>query len=282
MRKPSSRRPSDTTDTLSHHKRKTPPKFQHLPHATARKLKQQWVERKKLQSRYFGKGKGRKEDQEGVAGGDEEDGGEDGGRAVGNTTRGGMEDDEEEFVGFGLREGDDEAMHDSPTHGEVSEPEDIQERPDSLTSSHQRRSSLKQSSHSTPQEPRSLPARVPSSRPAGAKGYSGGSPLERVNRKGSVSHIEENGKTGRVGKHPTLSREERQRKEKEEREETARRRARAKEAYDRGSLHTYRSDPLGRQTAGKGQRKGDKGKGQPDMRLRMNVLLEQIKRNVGA
>lgn len=56
-----------------------------------------------------------------------------------------------------------------------------------------------------------------------------------------------------------------------------------RKAYSRESLHTYKSDPLHR---GKGRpalhRSGTKrtGRGQPDMRLRMNALLEKIKRDV--
>jgi hypothetical protein len=55
-----------------------------------------------------------------------------------------------------------------------------------------------------------------------------------------------------------------------------------RKAYARESLHTYKSDPLHR---GKGRpaqhRDGTNatGKGQPDMRLRMNALLEKIKRD---
>ena len=56
-----------------------------------------------------------------------------------------------------------------------------------------------------------------------------------------------------------------------------------RKAYSRESLHTYKSDPLHR---GKGRptlhRSGTKrtGRGQPDMRLRMNALLEKIKRDI--
>ena len=58
-----------------------------------------------------------------------------------------------------------------------------------------------------------------------------------------------------------------------------------RKAYSRESLHTYKSDPLHR---GKGRpalhRGGTKGtrRGQPDMKLRMNALLEKIKRGVAA
>lgn len=59
-----------------------------------------------------------------------------------------------------------------------------------------------------------------------------------------------------------------------------------RKAYSRESLHTYKSDPLHR---GKGrpsaQHRGGAratGRGQPDMKLRMNALLEKIKRDVAA
>jgi hypothetical protein len=57
-----------------------------------------------------------------------------------------------------------------------------------------------------------------------------------------------------------------------------------RKAYSRESLHTYKSDPLhrggkGRPAQHRGGKKGT-GRGQPDMRLRMNALLEKIKRDV--
>ncbi|KAF7304613.1 hypothetical protein MKEN_01175200 [Mycena kentingensis (nom. inval.)] len=51
-------------------------------------------------------------------------------------------------------------------------------------------------------------------------------------------------------------------------------RDRAREAYSRSSLHTYKSEP-----SGKRQRGGTTGRGQPNMKLRMGVLLETIKRD---
>jgi hypothetical protein len=52
----------------------------------------------------------------------------------------------------------------------------------------------------------------------------------------------------------------------------------ARQAYSRASLHTYKSDPLHRR---KSQDKhcGGKGRGQPNMSMRMNVMLEKIKRD---
>ncbi|CAK5277460.1 unnamed protein product, partial [Mycena citricolor] len=55
----------------------------------------------------------------------------------------------------------------------------------------------------------------------------------------------------------------------------------AREAYSPASLHTYRSDPLGKRQRGGssiGRGRGH-GRGQPDMKKRMNVLLETIKRD---
>ncbi|KAJ7285706.1 hypothetical protein C8J57DRAFT_1118178, partial [Mycena rebaudengoi] len=51
-------------------------------------------------------------------------------------------------------------------------------------------------------------------------------------------------------------------------------RDRAREAYSQTSLHTYKSDPQRR-------RKGEAGtgRGQPDMKKRMSILLETIKRD---
>ncbi|KAF9264752.1 hypothetical protein L218DRAFT_998247 [Marasmius fiardii PR-910] len=49
-----------------------------------------------------------------------------------------------------------------------------------------------------------------------------------------------------------------------------------RKAYSRESLHTYKSDPLKRRLQD-GRKSG--GKGQPNMKLRMNVTLEKIKRD---
>ena len=48
-------------------------------------------------------------------------------------------------------------------------------------------------------------------------------------------------------------------------------------AYSQSSLHTYRSRPR-RPTKHKHGARTHDGKGQPDMKLRMNFLLEKIKR----
>jgi len=58
-----------------------------------------------------------------------------------------------------------------------------------------------------------------------------------------------------------------------------------RKAYSRESLHTYRADPLHRGKARPSQHLGGTrgtGRGQPDMKLRMNALLEKIKRDVAA
>ena len=58
-----------------------------------------------------------------------------------------------------------------------------------------------------------------------------------------------------------------------------------REAYSQSTLHTFKSDPLKKRDQGKraagnrGRGSGfiEKGKGQPNMKLRMNVMLEKIK-----
>lgn len=51
-------------------------------------------------------------------------------------------------------------------------------------------------------------------------------------------------------------------------------------AYAPESLHTFKSDPL-RRRKGQAGKRGTTGRGQPNMKLRMNALLERIKQNVG-
>ena len=59
----------------------------------------------------------------------------------------------------------------------------------------------------------------------------------------------------------------------------------ARKAYSQSSLHTHKSDPLRRRKRhgvhGKGQDNagGKERKGQPNMKLRMDVMLEKIKRD---
>jgi hypothetical protein len=67
-----------------------------------------------------------------------------------------------------------------------------------------------------------------------------------------------------------------------------------REAYSRETLHTFKSDPLHKRPSqgrggrgfpdrGRGSgrgRGGPPGRGQPDMKLRMNVMLEKIKRDM--
>lgn len=56
-----------------------------------------------------------------------------------------------------------------------------------------------------------------------------------------------------------------------------------RQAYSRDTLHTFKSDPLKRRKGhgGEGGRGGATGKGQPNMKLRMNALLEKIKMDIG-
>ncbi|KAK0240271.1 hypothetical protein EDD85DRAFT_950105 [Armillaria nabsnona] len=60
-------------------------------------------------------------------------------------------------------------------------------------------------------------------------------------------------------------------------------------AYSKSSLHSYKADPFNKRKSGsvRGQsfkgdrdRNGDRGKGQPNMKLRMNAMLEKIKRDL--
>lgn len=57
-----------------------------------------------------------------------------------------------------------------------------------------------------------------------------------------------------------------------------------REAYSRSSLHTYRSDPLNRRKQRGREQEGEtggvhRGRGQPNMKLRMGAMLEKIKRD---
>jgi hypothetical protein len=59
-----------------------------------------------------------------------------------------------------------------------------------------------------------------------------------------------------------------------------------REAYSQSTLHTFKSDPLikhkqGKRVSGRGRGNGfiERGRGQPNMKLRMNVMLEKIKQN---
>jgi len=61
-----------------------------------------------------------------------------------------------------------------------------------------------------------------------------------------------------------------------------------REAYSQSALHTFRSDPLKKRDQGKrgggsrGRGNGfiENGRGQPNMKLRMNVMLEKIKQSL--
>jgi len=56
-----------------------------------------------------------------------------------------------------------------------------------------------------------------------------------------------------------------------------------KEAYSRSSLHTFKADPLkrhGQNSSGRGGRvRPELGRGQPNMKLRMNAMLAKIKQD---
>ena len=54
-----------------------------------------------------------------------------------------------------------------------------------------------------------------------------------------------------------------------------------RQAYSRSTLHTYKSDPFKKRHDRKGgdQKQAQTGKGQPNMKLRMNAMLAKIKRD---
>jgi hypothetical protein len=55
-----------------------------------------------------------------------------------------------------------------------------------------------------------------------------------------------------------------------------------REAYSQSTLHSFKSDPLKKRDQSSGGRgKGfiERGRGQPNMKLRMNVMLEKIKQD---
>ena len=51
----------------------------------------------------------------------------------------------------------------------------------------------------------------------------------------------------------------------------------AKKAYASSSLHNYKSDPLHKRRGREGRQ--SQGRGQPNMKLRMNAMLEKIKQD---
>ena len=55
-----------------------------------------------------------------------------------------------------------------------------------------------------------------------------------------------------------------------------------KEAYSQSSLHRFKSNPLkrGRGSSVQGRGGGSRGRGQPNMKLRMGAMLEKIKRDL--
>jgi hypothetical protein len=76
----------------------------------------------------------------------------------------------------------------------------------------------------------------------------------------------------------------------DEKERRERVRDLSRKAYAPESLHTFKADPLHRQrsqghTSSRGRASGtrnfSRGKGQPNMKLRMNALLEKIKLDAG-
>ncbi|PPQ70290.1 hypothetical protein CVT24_000853 [Panaeolus cyanescens] len=73
-----------------------------------------------------------------------------------------------------------------------------------------------------------------------------------------------------------------QKRKREQPEETAEPqslRDLTREAYSRSSLHTFKSHPLKKGKAAGHQPHGEKGRGQPNMKLRMNAMLAKIKQD---
>lgn len=88
---------------------------------------------------------------------------------------------------------------------------------------------------------------------------------------------------GRGGKFPHPDRESRD--DRRDEEQVPSLRELQNKAYSRASLHTFKSNRKNGNSEGHGLRgsargRGFRGRGQPDMRLRMNAMLEKIKRDV--
>ncbi|KIM24003.1 hypothetical protein M408DRAFT_247692 [Serendipita vermifera MAFF 305830] len=105
-------------------------------------------------------------------------------------------------------------------------------------------------------------------------------PVSGPSRKRKRSLDAEDGRQLRVNKHPANSPST----QADDRERRERVRELSRKAYAPESLHTFKSNTSHRQRGRDGARPtapGTKG-GQPNMKLRMNALLEKIKLNAGA
>ncbi|KAF9452272.1 hypothetical protein P691DRAFT_795236 [Macrolepiota fuliginosa MF-IS2] len=209
-------------------KRKRPPTFQHYPANRAKKLKQEWVEKAKIKSKW----KAQKR-REGIAP-----------LHPGVTPR-------EEQNGDNGSEGFGHSGSDSES----------QAQSDSLSDNESSNAANDSVSVPPPRTPKPLP-------PKKRKLHDSDLPSTLHNKNNSANTGKDGGDDG-----DELSLRDLFQK-----------------AYSRSSLHTYKSDPLKRrrndQTQGRGFSRGGRGgaasargRGQPNMKLRMNAMLEKIKRD---
>ncbi|KAG5647201.1 hypothetical protein DXG03_001160 [Asterophora parasitica] len=205
-------------------KRKQPPTFRHLPLNRAKKLKQTWVENKKIKTKW--RAQQRKE---------------------GLSTALAVEREES---------GSDEEDEDDDTDGSASEAE-------------------KEPSPEPVEEP------TPKSTPK--------PPPKKSTLHPSRAHIHPDLALKPKNPHPR-----RQKVEEDESAPTPSLRELTRQAYSRESLHTFKADPTRRGGArgdargrgaargrGRGGQHGETGRGQPNMKLRMDAMLEKIKQTVG-
>ncbi|KAF5386620.1 hypothetical protein D9615_001892 [Tricholomella constricta] len=196
-------------------KRKQPPTFRHLPLNRAKKLKQSWVENKKIKSKW--KAQRRKEGLSTTP--------------IVETSRSGDGDEESDAGHSGSESGEQE---------EIDQSSELEEKP-------------------TPKKSTLHPSRA---------------------------HI-----------HPELSSKDSHKRRKVDEDQPAPApppslRELSRQAYSRSSLHTFKADQGRRGGArgggrergglrGRGGQRGETGRGQPNMKLRMDAMLEKIKQTVG-
>ncbi|KAF5358438.1 hypothetical protein D9756_001920 [Leucocoprinus leucothites] len=236
-------------------KRKRPPTFQHFPAQRAKKLKKAWVEKAKIKSKW----KAQKR-REGIAsssrlatlpGDDNEPHDSDVGSA------------DEDDRGSDHSDSESTANNAMATLADDSQAESASESAESQT---QVPSNSTDAAHLPPSPPPRQPRPPPPK-----KKYN-----QNNNKKRPLPHDKNNNTAIRGG---TSTNEE---------QDKPSLRDLFREAYSKESLHSYKSDPLkkGRgdqRVRGRGGRGGSgasaRGRGQPNMKLRMNAMLEKIKRD---
>ncbi|KDQ07922.1 hypothetical protein BOTBODRAFT_180271 [Botryobasidium botryosum FD-172 SS1] len=199
-----------------------PPKFQHLPLAQARKLKKDWVEKKKIKSAY----KAEK-------------------RRAGNGVVASAE------VATG------EGRNNEEVHGDIAE----------------QKSGVDDESGDDDKEHISPPRKQP--------------PVSKLPPKEPHPAWRKPHNPSSSSKHPSPNVATKD--QDAEREKRIQLRNLTREAYSQDSLHNYKSDPLGRRrkhqqdtnSGGKGGREQGRGRGQPDMKKRMGVLLARLQMDAG-